>query len=97
MVENTGTTHLPCNTTVRSDLVEHATLLSDISYSLCPRGSRKYWYPTHKSPWEGTGDSEAGRSLWNQIGISQRSGQVQGVTLLRRDLDFKLSIHTFYS
>ena len=49
MVENTGTTHLPCKTTVRSDLVEQATLLSDIYYSLCPRGSRKYWYPTHKS------------------------------------------------
>ena len=60
MVENTGTTHLPCKATVRSDLVEHATLLCDISYPLCPRGSRKYWYPTHKCPWEGTGDSEAG-------------------------------------
>lgn len=78
MVENTGTTHLPCNTTVRSDLVEHATLLSDISYSLCPRGSRKYWYPTHKSPWEGTGDSEAGRSLWNQIVITILSYTVNG-------------------
>lgn len=55
MVENTGTTHLPCKTTV--SLVEQATLFSDISYSLRPRGSRKYWYPTHR---EGTGDSEAG-------------------------------------
>ena len=58
MVENTGTTHLPCKTTV--SLVEQATLLSDISYSFCPRGSKKYWNPTHKCPYEGTGDSEAG-------------------------------------
>ena len=58
---------------------------------------KKILVPHPQIPWEGTGDSEAGRSLWNQIGISQRSGQVQGVTLLRRDVDFKLSIHTFYS
>ena len=29
--------------------------------------------------------------LWNQIVISQRSGKVQGVTILGRDMDFKHS------